>query len=185
MKRIAGLVTLRHKVIAVVLVLAGVLALTEREVERYGDNLQIALPLLALSCEAVNGRGLEYLGRYAIMFTGLHGTKYAMGETELNTRPRGGYKGFPSGHTATASFGAATLVQRCVTGSPAVQAGVILAAALTGTSRVDAGAHTTLQVVAGAIWGLLCSMAFHDTRRPRRWLGHIAAFWRRLRGQRR
>ncbi len=182
MRGILGRIGLRHKIIVVVLVLGGVLALTEREVERYGDNLQIALPLLALSCEAVNGRGLEYLGRYAIMFTGLHGTKYAMGKTELNARPRGGYKGFPSGHTATASFGAATLVQRCVTGSPAVQAGVILTAALTGTSRVDAGAHTTLQVVVGAIWGLLCSMAFHDTRRPRRWLGHMAALWRRLRG---
>jgi len=162
--------TRRNRAIAVLLTLLIVAVASEPRVERYGDNYQIALPLLALGCEIANGRGLEYVGRYAVMFTGLHGTKRALGDAEINARPRGGQEGFPSGHTATATFGAATLVQSCVLGSPLVQTVVILAAAYTGGSRIESGAHTIWQVMAGALWGLICSMAFRPASPSRRWL---------------
>lgn len=59
--------------------LLAVIGVTETSARRYGDNLQIALPVLALGCEIVNGRGLDYAGRYAVMFLGVHGTKRLCG----------------------------------------------------------------------------------------------------------
>ena len=153
--------------------LLAVIGVTETSARRYGDNLQIALPILALGCEIVNGRGLDYAGRYAVMFLGVHGTKRSLGETELNARPNGGTHGFPSGHTATAAFGASSLVQRCITGSPVVQSGVIIAAAFVGTSRVDADAHTIWQVLVGGIWGVMCDQGFRRGSASRRRLGAL------------
>lgn len=147
--------------------LALVALMSPRDVERYGDNYQIALPLLALGCQIANGQGLAYLGRYAVMFVGLHGTKRGLGDAELAQRPRGGLQGFPSGHTATATFGAASLVQSCVTGAPIAQSAVILAAGFTGASRIESGAHDIWQVMAGAIWGMVCAMAFRPNSRSR------------------
>ena len=142
-------------------------AITPINVERYGDNYQIALPLLALSCEIANGQGLAYLGRYAVMFVGLHGTKQGLGDAQIAHRPRGGLEGFPSGHTATATFGAASLVQNCLKGAPIAQTAVLLAAGFTGASRIESRAHDIWQVLAGAIWGVVCSMAFRPNSRSR------------------
>jgi membrane-associated phospholipid phosphatase len=47
---------------------------------------------------------------------------------------------------------------------------VILAAGFTGGSRIDAGAHNLVQVMAGAIWGVCCALAFGRGSRSRRWL---------------
>lgn len=145
---------------AVLAVLAIVTLMTPRDVERYGDNYQVALPLLAWGCEAANGQGLAYLGRYVVQFVGLHATKRGLGDAEIAQRPRGGLEGFPSGHTSTATFGAASLVTSCLTGAPIAQSAVILAAGFTGTSRVAVGAHDIWQVLAGAIWGIICTLAF-------------------------
>jgi membrane-associated phospholipid phosphatase len=152
--------TLQRRAQVVVAALALVALTTARDVERYGDNYQIALPILALGCEAINGQALNYLGRYAIMFVGLHGTKRGLGDAPIAHRPRGGLEGFPSGHTATATFGAAKLAQSCLKGAPVVQTAVILAAAYTGASRIEAGAHDIWQVMAGAIWGIICAIGF-------------------------
>ncbi len=160
----------------VLAVLALVALITPREVERYGDNFQVALPLLALGCEVANGQGLAYVGRYAVQFVGLHATKRALGDAEIAQRPRGGLEGFPSGHTSTAAFGAATLVQSCLTGSPIAQSAVILAAGFTGTSRVAVGAHDIWQVLAGAIWGLICAMAFRPNSPSRAYAKRIWAW---------
>ncbi|MDZ7904358.1 MAG: phosphatase PAP2 family protein [Cypionkella sp.] len=121
---------------------------------------------------------MAYLGRFAVMFVGLHGTKRGFGEAEIAHRPRGGLEGFPSGHTSTASFGAASLVQSCLTGAPVAQSAVILAAAFTGASRIESGAHDIWQVLAGAIWGLVCAMAFRPNSRSR---AMAARLWERLR----
>lgn len=166
---------MRVRVMVILAMLALVLAATEPRAERYGDNLQIALPILALGCSVLNGEGIEYVGRYLVMFTGVHGTKQLLGDAPINIRPNGGTEGMPSGHTATAVFGASTLVQHCIIGNPAARAAIILAAGFTGASRIDAGKHTIWQVLAGAIWGIFCDMALRKGSRMRLWLSRALA----------
>jgi len=124
--------------------------------ERIGDRVQIALPVLGLGCAVLTGGAGEYLLRYTALELVVQGSKLGLGHASINQRPRGGNLGFPSGHTAAASFGASALVQECVRHSPFVQGVVILAAAFTGASRIDAGAHDIWQVLAGAVmgWGM-------------------------------
>ncbi|MBN2906902.1 MAG: phosphatase PAP2 family protein [Rhodobacteraceae bacterium] len=133
-----------------------------------GDNLQIALPLLAWGCAAANGDGVEYFGRYVVMFTSAHGLKRAFGDAPFNQRPKGTDKGMPSAHTSTAVLGASRLVSDCVAGNVVVQSAAVLSAGFVGTSRVDAKAHTIWQVLAGAILGLICDRAFGKGNRIRR-----------------
>ncbi len=150
----------------VMALLALAVALSAPDAERIGDRLQIALPVAALGCAVATGGVGDYLLRLAVLEVGIHGTKAALGELELNRRPNGGGRGFPSGHTAAASFGAVRLVQHCVSASPLVQGAVLLAAAFTGASRIEAGAHDIWQVLAGALWGWLVAAA--GWRRKRR-----------------
>lgn len=179
-KRLMRQITLRRRAQGVLAGLALVAVITPRDVERYGDNFQIALPVMALGCEVINGQALAYAARYGVMFVGLHGTKRGLGDAEIAQRPRGGLEGFPSGHTATATFGAAQLVQSCVTGAPVAKSAVILAAAYTGTSRVAVGAHDIWQVLAGAIWGMICTMAFRPASPSR---GFVQRLWARIMGR--
>jgi len=179
-KRLMRHMTLPRRAGAVLGLLALVGLLTARDVERYGDKYQIALPLIALGCEALNGQALAYLGRYAVMFVGLHGTKNALGSAELAQRPRGGLQGFPSGHTATAAFGAAQLVTSCIPGAPVAQSAVVLAAAYTGTSRVAVAAHDIWQVLFGGIWGILCALGFRPGSPSR---DRVRRVWARLTGR--
>lgn len=172
--QIRARLTLLRRAQILFLVLAVVAATAPAPVvERLGDRYQIALPVLALGCAAVNGQGLAFAGRYAVMFVGLHGTKRGLGDLPIAHRPRGGLEGFPSGHTATASFGAAALVQSCLLGAPAAQVGAILAAAYTGASRIESRAHDIWQVMAGAIWGIFCAMAFRPASRSRAWAARV------------
>lgn len=166
--------------VQIILAVLGLVAVTAPTPERLGDRYQVALPILALGCEVVNGSGLEYVGRYVVMFVGLHGTKQALGLNPINHRPKGGLEGFPSGHTATAAFGATSLIQSCVTNAPVAQIAVALAAGYTGGSRIETRWHTLTQVMAGAIWGILCSMAFRKDTAARR---GIAAGLARIRGR--
>ncbi|HHH88932.1 MAG TPA: phosphatase PAP2 family protein, partial [Aliiroseovarius sp.] len=139
----------------VVLVLAIAVGVSLPSAERIGDRLQIALPVLGLGCAVLTGGAGEYLLRYVAGTALVQGSKAALGQTAINQRPRGGYAGFPSGHTAAASFGASALVNECVRASPLLQGTVILAAGFTGASRIEAGAHTIWQVLAGAVIGFL------------------------------
>lgn len=75
--------------------LLGALLLTGPRAEKLGDRFQVALPLLAWTCQAVNGQGAEYLLRYAVMFTGLHAVKPGPGDAQINQRPNGGDAGMP------------------------------------------------------------------------------------------
>lgn len=128
-------------------------------IEKTGDRLQVGLPVLAWGCAAANGRGIEYLGRYLVMFAAAHGTKQALGDLPLNRRPRGGAGGMPSAHSSTAALGASRLVSDCLTGAPAAQATAILAAGFVGGSRLVVGAHDIWQVMAGMMLGLICDRA--------------------------
>lgn len=145
--------------------------------EKTGDSLQIALPLLAWGCAAVNGDGAEYLGRYLVMFAAAHGLKQAFGAAEFNQRPDGGSHGMPSAPTSTAVLGASRLIGDCVGGNPIVQSVVVLAAGFVGASRIDAGAHSIWQVLSGAILGLVCDRAFGKASAVRRWLVRWLVRW--------
>ncbi|WP_420569484.1 phosphatase PAP2 family protein [Thalassovita sp.] len=157
--------------------LAGfVLLVSGRNVERLGDHFQIALPLAGLACASMEGRSMQYLGRYVLLETIVKGSKFGLGDAKINQRPNGGNKGFPSGHTAAASFGATALITTCLKSSHAAQMIAVVAAGFVGTSRVDAGKHTPWQVLAGALVGwatqILALTAFDRMfRRAMRWCG--------------
>lgn len=147
------------RVQVIIALLAGVVVVTEPRADRYGDNLQIALPLLALLCEANANRGAEFLLRYGVMFTAAHASKRALGDADINQRPNGGGHGFPSAHTSTAVLGASALVHGCLRANPIAQAVVLVGAGFVGSSRIEAGAHDIWQVLAGALLGLTCDRA--------------------------
>ncbi len=148
------------KVRIVVIALLAVLVLTEPRAERYGDRYQWVLPTLALGCSAVNGTAVEYFGRFLMMEVILHGSKNGLGDRPINTRPNGNDRGFPSGHTTAAVFGASSLVSECIEKNPWVKTAVIVAAGFTGASRIEAEKHDIWQVLAGVILGLLTERAF-------------------------
>lgn len=104
-----------------------------------GTNMQIALPLLAWGFEAMNGNGAEYFLRFGVMFATLRTSKFVLGDHSINQRPNGGSVGFPSGHTATAFFGASSLAQTCLKAHPVGQGVVLIATAFTETSSVTSG----------------------------------------------
>jgi len=144
----------RVHVIAAIIVVC--LSFTANRAERYGDTIQIVLPLLAWACEGSVGRGTEYVARYTVMLATAHAAKLALTGTEVNRRPNGGEKGFPSAHTSTAVLGASAMVHGCLSRQPIAQAAVVIAAGFVGGSRIDAGAHNVWQVFAGALLGYLC-----------------------------
>lgn len=148
-------------------VILAVALLTGLQSERLGDRYQVALPLMGLACAAVSGSAPEYVLRYAVLWTGIRAGKNALGRHPVNIRPRGGDGGMPSGHTASASFGASALVHGCFAASPPAQMAAVVAAGFTGASRIDAGKHTIWQVLAGALWALLCERTMRAAS-PRR-----------------
>ena len=132
---------------AILAIVLAVALLSWPSVEKTGDRLQIALPVLGLACAAANGRGLIYVGRYIVLETAIKTPKFALGDLPLNRRPNGALQGFPSGHTAAATFGAVGLSQTCLRENRPAQAVALLAAGYTGGSRIEAGAHSTVQVI--------------------------------------
>ena len=170
--------TARPRAVIIPAVLALTVALTPPVAERYGDRLQIALPILALGCSAITGEAAEFAVRYGVMFLGAHATKRSLGDAPMNVRPHGGLQGMPSAHTSTAVLGASALVSDCLKGSPVAQGAVLLAAGFTGASRIESRSHTIWQVLAGAIWGWVCDRAL---RRPSPARRAVASFLLRVR----
>jgi len=136
--------------------LALVVLLSPKSAVRIGDNLQVALPMLAWACAGARGSGSEFFLRYTVMFVAAHSSKRLLGEGDLNTRPDGGRHGFPSAHTSTAVLGASSLVHDCLRAAPLANAVVITSAAFVGASRIEGGKHDIWQVLAGAILGFGC-----------------------------
>ena len=120
---------------------------------QFGDALQIALPLAALTCAANQGRAGETALGFAVQAAAVNGSKAALGDARINQRPDGTGRGFPSGHSASAMFGAANLAKFCYQGRPALQFVSYSLALTVGLSRVDADRHTPLQVAAGLAFG--------------------------------
>lgn len=151
--------------------LALAVAVSPKDTESLGTALEIALPLVGAGCAVANGALPEYAARYVVQLVAVHGPKHALGDAPINARPRGGYQGMPSGHTATAAFGASYIVHACVRRAPVVQGLTVIAAGFVGTSRVAVGAHDIWQVLIGALVGWASDRAFrrHTRRRFPRW----------------
>jgi membrane-associated phospholipid phosphatase len=150
----------RYRTIGVFLLLALTLAVSPPKIRGYGHNLQIAVPLIGRACAATNGQAIDYFVRFAVMNVILHGAKRGLGEAAINHLPNGGIHGFPSGHSAASAFGASYLFHQCVGKNLAVRATVAFTALFVAGSRVQSGAHTVIQVLAGLALGFLADRAF-------------------------
>lgn len=142
----------RKAMLAAFLVLT--LVATRPDAESYGTTLQVTLPLAGLGCAAASGSLPSYLLRYGGLWVSVKASKRGLGDAEINRRPSGGYRGFPSGHTASAVFGASSLVHACLEHAPLLKTAIVLGAGFSGASRIEAGRHTIWQVLAGAILAL-------------------------------
>lgn len=187
---------LRFKLIVVTVTLALTAVLSApRGVEKIGDNLQIALPLLGWGCSIINGQGADYFVRFLTLNVFIHGSKQGLGYAEINMRPNGGDEGFPSGHTSAAAFGASNLIYMCVQKNHWVQGAVLISAAFVGGSRIEANKHDMWQVLAGMFLGWLTDRLFRKTpgplKRLRAWMNEhnvmprvkswVSDTWSRLR----
>ncbi len=170
--RLLALFTPARRGATVLLVLLLAAVIPDREAEHVGDRLQVALPLAGWACAFANGEGGAYALRFAASWLTVHGLKNGLGDIPLNRRPGGGLQGFPSGHTAAASFGASYLAQGCLQRNPWVAGASVIAAGFTGASRIEARAHDIWQVFWGAMIGWVFERAFR--RRSLRTL------WQRL-----
>lgn len=166
----------RGALIAIILILS--LVATERRAESYGDTLQVALPLAGWGCSIVTGSGLEYFGRFAVMWFSVHAAKHGLPDT-LALRPGGSGLGFPSGHSSAAAFGASALVFNCIENAPLLKTAVVFGAGFTGASRIEADAHDIWQVLAGAAWAVFCERFL---RRPGPLRSRVARLFRRRGG---
>lgn len=140
--------------------------MTPKKPERYGDMLQIALPVLAGACAIANGNFGDFATRFGALQLAIHIPKNTLGEIPLNLRPSGNTGGFPSGHASSATFGATSLIFNCIKNNVWVSTGLILAAAFTGISRLEAEKHNTWQVLAGWILGIFIDRVWRSGRGP-------------------
>lgn len=157
---------------AILVALVLTFLISGKQVEKLGDSYQIALPIIALGCSVANGQALDYTIRYVVQWAGVHSSKFLLGEAAINQRPNGGYFGMPSGHTATAVFGASYIVHECVGKNPWVKGVTLLTAGFVGGSRIEANAHTIWQVLMGALVGWMGDRTFRR--------GSPASWFRRL-----
>lgn len=160
---------------AVIIVLLALTVLaTVPDNRRMGSALQVVLPLMAVGCAATRGKAVESLGQFAVLQVGLKGSKHVFAESPIGQRPNGGNRGFPSGHTAVATFGAVQMIKHCATLHPVTRAAAVVAAAFTGGSRIESGRHTLWQTMAGAIWGwAIASLPLAGGRGACRWIRRV------------
>ena len=133
-------------------------------IEKAGDILQVVLPLAAAVCAQRNDDLAAYSGRFAGQLVTTYAFKYGLGSRQINQRPNGASRGFPSSHTAAAVYGASYLSRNCLEtgGQKALVYGL---AAFVGGSRIHANKHTVAQVAAGALVGYMfdnVSVGFTD-----------------------
>ena len=121
--------------------------------EQFGTAMKFGLPLAAAVCAERDGRLEDFAVRGILQAAVVWGMKAYFDGQPISRRPSGEGKGFPSGHTAAAFFGASDLAGKCFADDVAAGAAAYGAAGLTGWSRVHAGEHTPQQVWAGALIG--------------------------------
>ena len=138
---------------AVCVVLATGLPARADPFEQFGTAMKYGLPLAAAACAADHDRLEDFAVRGIVQTALVWGMKEFFDGAPISRRPSGEGKGFPSGHTAAAFFGASDLAGKCFADRPAAGAVAYGAAGLTGWSRVHAGEHTPEQVWTGALIG--------------------------------
>jgi membrane-associated phospholipid phosphatase len=123
-------------------------------VETSGHILQYVVPALALGMTGYE-RDLPGAGQLVTSALVTESLVWTLKLTIDAKRPSGGGRGFPSGHSATAAFGAA-FVHRRYGIVPALP--LYAGTAFVAWSRVDAGAHRAIDVIAGVAIGVGMSM---------------------------
>jgi phosphatidylglycerol lysyltransferase len=158
------------------------LSASQRHVEKAGTVLRLAIPASALLSTWLLDPGDDHSGgdantrrnRFDLLHLGgspRHDLALALGRTWIvtdalkysvgETRPDGGPRSFPSGHSSVAFAGAEFM---------RVQYGwkwaapAYVAAAFVGWSRVEARRHYTHDVIAGALIGVLANHDLHEWR---------------------
>lgn len=121
--------------------------------EDFGTAMKYGLPLAAAVCAADQDRLEDFAVRGVLQAALVWGMKHALDGEPISRRPNGEGKGFPSGHTASAFFGASDLAGKCFDDRPEAGALAYGAAGLTGWSRIEAGKHDFNQVAVGALIG--------------------------------
>lgn len=121
--------------------------------EDFGTAMKYGLPLAAAVCAARDDRLEDFALRGALQAAVVLGLKSWLDGTPVAVRPSGKGRGFPSGHSAAAAFGAADLAGKCFPDDRAAGIGLYGAAGLTAASRVQAGEHTVSQALTGALIG--------------------------------
>ena len=131
-------------------------AQSNKEIERAGDILELAMPLTAYGMTFVFD---DYEGRrnFSKSFLSTMGTTYALKYSIQDERPDGGGQSFVSGHTSVA-FSSAAFIQRRYGWKYGIPA--YLCASFVGWSRVQSGKHYTDDVLRGAAIGILSSYIF-------------------------
>lgn len=122
--------------------------------EEFGTAMKYGLPAAAALCAARDDRLEDFALRGLVQVAVVLALKHWTGDAPLGRRPSGEGRGFPSGHAASAAFGAADLAGKCFEDRPAAGAAVYGAAGLAAASRVHAGRHTPQQVGAGMLIGI-------------------------------
>ena len=120
---------------------------------QFGTGMKYGLPLAAAVCAADQDRLGDFALRGILQAGIVWGMKQVFDARPIGRRPSGEGKGFPSGHSAAAFFGAADLAGKCFDDQPWAGAAAYGAAGLTGWSRIEAGEHTPRQVLGGALIG--------------------------------
>lgn len=121
--------------------------------EDFGTAMKYGLPLAAAVCAADQGRFEDFAVRGALQAVVVLGLKTWLDGEPISMRPSGEGRGYPSGHTAAAFFGASDLAGKCFEDDRAAGAALYGAAGATGLSRVHADEHTVQQVMTGALIG--------------------------------
>ena len=121
--------------------------------EDFGTAMKYALPLAAATCAARDDRLEDFAVRGAVQMVLVLGLKTLTDGHPVSVRPSGEGRGFPSGHAASAAFGAADLAGKCLEDDRLAGAALYGAAGATALSRVEAGQHSVQQALSGALIG--------------------------------
>ena len=122
--------------------------------EDFGTAMKYGLPAAAAVCAVRDDRLEDFAVRGLLQAALVLALKAWTDDRPLGRRPSGEGRGFPSGHAASAAFGAADLAGKCFRDDPAAGAATYGAAALAAASRVHAGQHTPAQVGTGMLIGI-------------------------------
>lgn len=122
--------------------------------QKVGDVLQVVIPGAAAVCSVRQDDLAPFAGRLAGQIVTTQALKHGLGNRSINRRPNGESKGFPSGHTGAAFYGASYLSRLCLT-TPGQRTVAYGLAALVGASRIQSDKHDLTQVAAGALLGVM------------------------------